>query len=155
MSEPRTTREALIAHMLGDLDTLLTRSEQLPRAIADAEARIALSAEILDKAGEKYRLAVASFTAEARKILTEHVQHKASETVECIVEEQRAVLREAARVAFNDEAAQHAAGLRTESKPFAQELRRHASARLLEHGVTALLASVLTATLVLLVIRLS
>ena len=43
MNTPRTTREALIAEMLGDLDVILARVEALPAAIT---ARVSVEAGI-------------------------------------------------------------------------------------------------------------
>jgi hypothetical protein len=55
MEEPRTTREALIAEMLGELDTLIARVERLPGSTAEAETRLTLTTHILEDAGDKYR----------------------------------------------------------------------------------------------------
>ena len=153
MAEPRTTREALIAELLGDLDTLLARAEEIPQTIADSEARLAGTIAALDNAGDKYRLAVTAFTEEARTELTEYLQRKSAEIAVKTVEEQRAAMQEAARAAFRSEASDKAAQLGESLSRAAQEFRRSMGSRLAEHGLTALLSSVLTATLVLLIVR--
>lgn len=58
MLGPRVSREALIAEMLGDLDTLVTRIETLPSTSAGAQDRAAGAVASLNGAGDKYRLAV-------------------------------------------------------------------------------------------------
>lgn len=155
MSEPRTAREALIAQMLGELDDLLARAEQIPKSIAEAEARIALSARLLDKAGDQYRLAVTAFTDEAKATLTEHLEHKASQLVALTVQEQRAALQEVARAALQVEATYRTAQLTTGPCISSGRYQHALSGRLLEHGVTAILASVLTATLVLTIVHIT
>lgn len=108
MGEPRTTREALVAQMLGELDGLLTRVEQVSKTIAEAEVRIATTVQVRDQAGDKYRSAVASCTADAKVKLTEHLQHGAAEMTAYIVEKQRTVRQEAARTPLQAETARYA-----------------------------------------------
>ena len=153
MGEPRTTREALIAQMLGELDQLLTRTETLPKTVADAEAKLASTVTVLNEAGDKYRMAVTAFTQEAREELTEYLERKASEVAAKTVEEQRAALQEAARAAFRFEATERAAQLGNSLTQAAKEFRRSMGSRLLEHGITAVLASTLTAVMVLLLLK--
>jgi hypothetical protein len=155
MGEPRTSREALIAEMLGELDSLLTRAEQLPKAVADAEVRIACTVAVLNDAGDKYRMAVTAFTEQARTELTEHLQRKALETVTRTVEEQRVAMQDAARSVFEVEAAKRPAQLYAGLDQAVKEIRRATLSQLLEHGLIAILSSTLTAALVLWIIRMS
>lgn len=134
MGEPRTTREALIAEILGDLDGLLARAEQLPRTIADAETRIARTVTALDDAGTRFRDAAAASSEQTRNELVDFLHRTSKEAASVAVGEQRAALHEAARLA-----------LRTAG----DQAIRHIGPRLLEHGITALLASILTAGFVL------
>lgn len=153
MAEPRNTREALIAQLLGDLDTLYARAEQLPQAIAQSEAKLKDTVTAIDAAGDKYRLAVTAFTEQARTELTEYLQRKAGDIASKTIEEQRAALQEAARAAFRSEASDKAAQLGVSLSQAAREFRRSRGSRLLEHGITALLSSMLTAGLVLYIVR--
>lgn len=153
MAEPRTTREALIAELLGDLDTLYARAERLPQAVADSEAKLIGTVTALNEAGDKYRLAVTAFTEQARTELTEYLQRKAGDIAAKTVEEQRAALQDAARAAFRSEASDKAAQLGVSLGEAAREFRRSMGSRLLEHGFTALLSSMLTAGLVLYIVR--
>ncbi|MVW64457.1 hypothetical protein GPY61_31525 [Massilia sp. NEAU-DD11] len=152
MSEPRTTREALIAQMLGDLDGLLTRVEQLPKAIAEAETRLASASRVLNDASDKYRIAVTVFTEEAKRTLTEYLEQKASQVGTLTVEERRAVIEDAVRYAYRIHASRSVAQHKSDRDGSASADRLPAHCRLLEHGVTAVLASVLTAALVLVVV---
>ena len=149
MSEPRTTREALVAELLGDLDGLLARVEALPQAVADAEAKLTGTVASLDAAGDRFRLAITAFTDQARGELTDYLERKAGEVASRTVEEQRAALQDVARSAFRSEASDKAARLGIALGQAAREFRRSMLSRLLEHGLTALLASLLTAGLVL------
>lgn len=144
-SEPRTTREALIAQMLGELDDVLTRSEQLSTTIAETEVRIARTVQALDYAGEKYRQAVAAFTEDAKARLTEHTQRHVTEVTIAAAEKQAAVRQ--------DGGAQDASS-KVASQPGVSACQASRASRLLEHGLTAILASVLTATMVLAIVRL-
>lgn len=153
MADPRTTREALIAELLGDLDTLYARAERLPQAVAESEAKLIGTVTALNEAGDKYRLAVTAFTEQARTELTEYLQRKAGDIAAKTVEEQRAALQEAARAAFRSEASDKAAQLGVSLSQAAREFRRSMGSRLLEHGITALLSSMVTAGLVLYIVR--
>lgn len=153
MAEPRNTREALIAEMLGELDVLLSRVEKLPQAVADAEAKLVGTVASLNDAGDRYRLAVTAFTEQARTELTEYLQRKAGDVASKTVEEERSAMQEAARAAFRSEASDKATQLGIALGQAAKEFRRSIGSRLLEHGLTAALASILTASLVLYIVR--
>lgn len=155
MSEPRTTREALIAQMLGDLDGLLTRVEQLPKAIREAETRLAATSRVLNDAGDKYRMAVTVFTEEAKTTLTEYLEQKMSQVAALTVEERRAIIEEAVRHAYQFQASGSIPRYQSDLNRSASEDGRRPHWRILEHGVTAALTSVLTATLVLLIVAFS
>lgn len=138
MAEPRTSREAMIAEMLGDLDGLLARAEQLPQAISDSESKLARTMTALDDAGKRFREAMTASSEQTRRELTDYLQRKAREVASTTVDDQRAVLQEAARTAMRSAGEEH---------------RRGIGSRLLEHGLTALLASTVTAVFVLYVVR--
>ena len=79
MNSPRTAREALIAEMLGDLDTLLARVEALPALVTTAEERLTSTVTALDNAGDKYRMAITAFTEQAKTELSEYLDRKTIE----------------------------------------------------------------------------
>ena len=148
MNAPRTSREALIAEMLGDLDTLLDRMEALPQLVAAAEEKLAATITVLNQAGDKYRMAVTVFNEHAKTDLAEYLDRKAVEISSKTVEEQRAAIQEAARMAFRSEASVKAANLARALSEEAQDFRQSVWSRLIEHTVTALIASGFTAGLV-------
>lgn len=152
MSEPRTTREALIAQILGDLDGLLTRVDQLPKAIAEAETRLAATCHVLNDAGDKYRMAVTVFTEEAKRTLTEYLEQKASQVATLTLDERRSIIEEAVRHAYRFHASGSVAQRKSDPDRSVSPDHRGRHCRLLEHGITAALASVLTAALVLVVL---
>ncbi len=156
MNGPRTAREALIAEVLGDLDGLLTRVEALPAMVAGAEGRLSGTVAALDEAGDKYRLAVTAFTEQAKADLSEYLDLKTAHAAELAaktIEEQRAALQEAARVAFRSEASDKAASLGVALGEAAKEFRRSMWSRMMEHAVTALIASTFTAGLVYAIVK--
>lgn len=156
MSGPRTTREALIAELLGDVDGLLARVEALPAVVAGAEEKLSTTAKTLEDAGDKYRLAVTAFTEQAKAELSEYLDMKSGQAAQVAsktVEEQRAALQEAARLAFRSEASDKAANLGVVLGEAAKEFQRSMWSRLIEHAVTALIASGFTASLVYLIVK--
>jgi hypothetical protein len=148
MSGPRTSREALIAEMLGEVDALLSRIEALPAVAAKTEERISGAAAALADAGDKYRLAVTAFTEEVKAELTEYLERKAGAIAAQTVEEQRAAMQEAARQAFQFEAFEKAANLGIGLAAAAKAFHRAKRSRLIEHAMTALVASGFAAALV-------
>lgn len=141
MNSPRTTREALIAEMLGDLDLLLARVEALPVLVFTAEERLISTVTALDNAGDKYRIAITAFTEQAKTELAEYLDRKTIEVSSKTVEEQRAAIQEAARVAFRSEASDKAANLSMVLGEAAKEFRGSMRSRLVEHAITALISS--------------
>lgn len=134
MNAPRTSREALVAEVLGDLDALLERVEALPAAVADAASGVTNTVRALEAAGDQYRTAVAAFNEQAKADLNEFLDLKAmqvSNAANQTVAEQGAAIRAAARTAFH-----------------AQEFQRSTRRRMAEQLLTALLTSTLTAMLV-------
>ena len=81
-TSPRTTKEALFAEMLGDLDSMLTRIEKLPALIENCEARLSARANALESSGEKYGQAVAAFTEQAKGELGDFIEMASITTVE-------------------------------------------------------------------------
>jgi len=92
---PSSMREALVAQTLEEVDQLVTRVEGLSEIIGT-------KAEALDRAAQRYKEAVTALNAQARADLSKYLAKAATNTVE----EQRAALQEAARLAFRNEAAQ-------------------------------------------------
>jgi hypothetical protein len=141
MNSPRTTREALIAEMLGDLDLLLARVEALPVLVTTSEERLTSTVKALDNAGDKYRIAITAFTEQAKTELAEYLDRKTIEASSKTVEEQRAAIQEAARMAFCSEASDKAVNLGLVLGEAIKQFRRSMWSRLMEHAITALISS--------------
>lgn len=151
---PRTAREALIAEVLGDLDTLLDRVEKLPALVDGSGEKIAATIKILEEAGDKYRMAVTAFNEQAKADLSEYFDRKASQVAASTCEEQRAAIQEIARTAFQTVATDRAEKLGLTLSQAAKDFRRSWLSRMMENGATALIASGLTAGLVYALLKL-
>ena len=81
-ASPRTAREALFAEILGDLDSMLTRIENLPKLVENCEERLSTKAAALESAGEKYGQAVSAFTEQAKEELTEFLERESASAIE-------------------------------------------------------------------------
>lgn len=103
-TEPRTTREALTAFVLDEVDGLLARVETLSESLASAETRLATTVAALDAAGDKYRMMIQLFTEEAKTETANYLERKTSEITIKTMEEQRNAMHEAAQLAFGLEA---------------------------------------------------
>ena len=95
MSAPRTVREAIVAEMLGDIDTLLTRTEALPATVAALEAQLAASTATLDAAGERYRMTIVAFSEQAKEQVTSYLERRAGEISTQLLDEQRTEVQHA------------------------------------------------------------
>lgn len=144
---PRTVREALVAELLGDVDTLLTRLEALAPTVASAEKSVLDSVAALEGAGDRYRMVITAFSEQAKKDLADYLDRITHQAAAQTADEQRAAMQEAARHAFRSEASDKATALGISLGEAAKEFRRSMWTRVLEHGVTAVLASLLTLSL--------
>ena len=79
---PRTTKEALFAEMLGDMDRMLARIERLPELVDGCEQRLRDIATILESAGKQYGQAVATFTEQARVELRDFIERESAAAIE-------------------------------------------------------------------------
>jgi hypothetical protein len=120
MAGPRTTREALIAEVLGDLDGLISRVEALPSLVASSEEKITATAKIIEDAGAKYRLAVLEFTEQAKGELSNHLENstrKAEKITLDSFEKQKAAFQKVAKESLESGAIYEAVKrIKTESK---------------------------------------
>lgn len=133
----RTSREALLAEIMGDLDATLTRVENLQTQAAQAEQRLAASAAALDAASEHYSSAVHTFNEQAKTDLNDYLDLKSMQFASAssrTLQEQRAVLQEAVHASLQSHA-----------------IQRSRWDHLLQHFATALVTAILTSMLVLLV----
>lgn len=153
MNGPRTSREVLIAEVLGELDVLLTRVEGLTQSMTCAEQKLLGSISSLDDAGERYRVAVSVYTEETKAALKDYLELKAGIVASDTAAEQRAAMQEAARQAFLAEAVDSARTVRSLLESATHSLHRTFYSRLIGHAVTALIASAVTTAIISAAIR--
>lgn len=144
MGAPQTTREALVAEMLGDLDSLLSRVEQLLVALSHSEKKTISTIKALDDAGDKYRIAVDTFNQQAKADLSEFIHEKAIDTASKTIEEQRAALQEIARSTLQSVVKDTEESVKIVRRETVRELHQTRISRLAEHTITALVASSFT-----------
>lgn len=153
INPPRTSREALIAEMLGDMDALLARVEAFPPMVAGAEEKLSSMVMALEKAGDNYRMAVTAFNEQAKADLTEYFDRKALEVSTKTADELRAAMQEAARSAFRSEASDKATSLGIALGEAAKEITRVTRSNWIAHLITAFVASGITAALVFAIVK--
>lgn len=153
VAEPRTTREALIAEVLGEMDGLVTRIETLQKAIDATDARLARTAATLNQSTDKYRHALSTFADQAKTDVTRHLQQLASDAAAKTLDDQRAAMLTAARFAFRAEVSGKATALAEVLNQSAREFRRTRRSRMIESGIAALAASIVSALMVWMLLR--
>lgn len=153
MKAPHTVREALMAEVLGDLDKLLTRIEGFPELIISVEEKLTHTVAALNDAGNKYRIAVNTFNEQAKKDLAHYLDTKTASATSKAFEEQSLAIQKAAHTAFNAEILNKAANLSIVLKDAANEFRKSTQIRIIEHAITALIASCFTACLVYAIVK--
>ena len=140
-------REALLAQALGDLDSLLARVVSVSATVDGSEKRLQGTVSALEKAGDSYRMAITAYTESAKADLIEFTQRKGQQLADYTLEELRVSMQAAASAAFRTEASDKAAQLAIALGRAAKEFRRSMWSRLLEHAITAFIASACTAGL--------
>lgn len=138
----RTTREALIAEMLGDLDILLNRTEKLP-------VQLAAITHALNDATDRYRTTVSEFTQSAKTELTEHVSRATAEASNEYSAQLRAIVRDTLNREINTPAIQLAEVLVAATNEFHQARQ----ARLLESMAIAVCSGLIASLTTWLLMR--
>jgi hypothetical protein len=92
-ASPRTSRDALVAEILGDLDAVLRRVESLPTTLDPAEARLAQTADRLMGAAAKIGEATLTLNEAARRDLAALIACRAQEAAGEISEHLAATLQ--------------------------------------------------------------
>lgn len=146
----RTSKEALVAQLLGELDALLHRVEALPKQMSNVEQQLARSVTALVDAGVKYRTVVNHFTEDAKTELTEFIERKAGNLISKAAAEQRAELTETARKAVATEAEK----FNTLANGATTKARTSLSEKVIEHAFTAATSSIVTAAIVYTIMKL-
>ena len=79
MAAPKTTKEALIAEMLGDIDAMMQRIEQYPAILKAVETGLLESARTMETAGANIRKAAREYTEQAKESLQNFTAEIAAE----------------------------------------------------------------------------
>ena len=101
--EPRTTREALAALTLEEVDSLLSRTEHLSEQLAGESARLETAAAALGEAGTAYLSNLSAFTTDAQDAAVAFIERRTTAAAAATLEAQRRNLQEAATLAFADQ----------------------------------------------------
>lgn len=102
MTKPNTTREALIAELLGDMDNLLSRVDALPAHISETENNLKKTLTALELGSDKYRMAITAFNEQAKQELSEYLDRKTSESINKIDKYQHEAIQETARMILKE-----------------------------------------------------
>jgi F0F1-type ATP synthase membrane subunit b/b' len=89
-------REALVAELLGDVQTLLDRFEQVGTQLAKADANAQATAAALNAATAQYRAQVDEMVARLRAETSSIITHTTQHAAETLVNQQSAMLQQAA-----------------------------------------------------------
>lgn len=147
MTTPVTLRESLAQQVLGELDDLVRKTESLKSNLDAASADLVKNVKTLDDAGDRFRMAVTSFTEQAKAELTEHMDRSARIVLTQKADEIHVAMQKAARTAFEAQSWDTAGALADRLKGAASEFRRGIWARLIENGIVALLAGILASAM--------
>lgn len=147
MPDPHTLREALAIQMLGEIDTLVARVENIPQHIQTVEIQLQASTAALLKASDEYRLAVTSFTEQAKSELIDHLRQKSAHSIAKTVEEQRAIMQDIAISVFQNQIHARTDQLTQLLHQVTSQSRHPLWRRLIENSVVALAAAVIAVML--------
>jgi maltooligosyltrehalose synthase len=140
VTEARTRREALVAELLGELDSLLHRVERLTPDLDAARERLNDSSAQMTSGIETYRTTIAALTERAQTSSIEYIVRRTNETTERGLRDHTEAMKVAARGAFDSETA---ARLRQLTGTLERAIKQAESSRWhvwLTHSATALLS---------------
>ena len=97
-----TIKEALIAEILGDINTALSTTADLMEKLDNAEKSMIETAATLEVAGDNYRMAITAFTEETKENLTEHIENKLYKETSLSITQYRKEMREVTTNLLNE-----------------------------------------------------
>lgn len=97
-----TIKEALIAEILGDINTALSTTADLMEKLDNAEKSMIETAATLEVAGDNYRMAITAFTEETKENLTEHIENKLYKKTSLSITQYRKEIREVTTNLLNE-----------------------------------------------------
>lgn len=140
MSRANTAREALIVEALGDVARLLDRVEALMPALDEAQRAQRETSNALAAQAQDFETRMLATTEHAKKVTAQFIAKKADDVARATLAEQTGAMRQAARLAFQDEVVAAAQQLAVPLKRLLEELDRPWQ-RWLTHAATAVSAS--------------
>ena len=146
--ERLTAREALVASILGELGALLTRVEALPVRIDAQVGQVLAASDQLSAAGDRFRAAVDTYTEQAKREVTLHLERRADLVIRETQQSQRTAIAELVREAVRAAISSEAESLSNRLRSAAAEYQRASWMRLAENTALAMFSAVLTAILV-------
>ena len=94
VQSPRTAREALLAEVLDEVDSLHRQVLALPDSLVAMEVKLARTVSVLDQAADNFRMAVTAFSEQAKVDLLAFHERKTAQASSRILDEQRRTIQE-------------------------------------------------------------
>ena len=141
IQSPRTAREALLAEVLDEVDSLHRQVLALPDSLVAMEVKLARTVSVLDQAADNFRLAVTAFSEQAKVDLLEFHERKTAQAASRILDEQRNTIQgliESASQSNQGMSSQQVVHIATR---VGHQLRRPLWARLAEYALASLVTS--------------
>ena len=91
---PRTAREALLAEVLDEVDSLHRQVLALPDSLVAMEVKLAQTVSVLDQAADNFRMAVTAFSEQAKVDLLEFHERKTQQASNLILGQQQRAISE-------------------------------------------------------------
>ena len=139
--------------MLGELDTLLNRLDQLAPAIRSMSAELISSAVSTKAAIEDYQARTKAFAEQSQLSAVNHIIRRTNEVAAKSLEEQTQAMEEAASAAFNNEVGARVRELTSALNASLRKARAPNWISLITHAATALLTAAATSALLLHVLQ--
>ena len=147
MSRPTTAREALVAELMGDVGTLLTRVEALTSTLDHSRGALTNAAAGVIASVESFRAEMEAISARAKVKAIEHIAKRTDEMASQSIVKQRDAIGQAARVILSQEIAPAVQRLIVAIERTVERSNRSYEVWL-THGATAVLSAVCSAWLV-------
>jgi hypothetical protein len=148
VQSPRTAREALLAEVLDEVDSLHRQVLALPDSLVAMEVKLARTVSVLDQAADNFRIAVTAFSEQAKVDLVAFHERKTVEASNRILDEQLLAIQSMVNAAMKIQSNQHPSqGLLDAGDPI--DLPRPSVwIRLAEYGFASLVTSTFMASLI-------
>ena len=141
VQSPRTAREALLAEVLDEVDSLHRQVLALPDSLVAMEAKLAQTVSVLDQAADNFRMAVTAFSEQAKVDLLAFHERKTAQASSQILDEQRNVIHGLIATASQSTQGMSSQQIDLVATRVAHQLRRPLWTRLTEYTLVSLVTS--------------